>query len=179
MKKILSFDVSSSTIGYSVIEYDLNSINLVEYGNVKPPKSDKGSLSYRALSAVKSITTIVERVKPDEVAIEDYAKRFSAGRSTARTIIVLSFFNELMCLTVLDKLNIEAYRYPVITIRSSISHHLSIKTISKEDMFKVICDNFKNFLPKKNKVGGIKEESFDEADAIAVGFCHAIKMSKK
>ena len=94
MKKILSYEVSSSTIGYSVIEYDLNSINLVEYGNVKPPKSDKGSLSYRALSAVKSITAIVERVKPDEVAIEDYAKRFSAGRSTARTIIVLSFFNE-------------------------------------------------------------------------------------
>lgn len=174
MKKVLSFDISSTTIGYSVIEYSENNIDLISHGNIKPPKSDKGSLSFRALSASRDIRKLLKEINPDEVAVEAYAQRFSAGRSTARTIIVLSFFNELISMIVLDELGFETYKYPVITIRTTISKFIGVKTISKENMFDVITKHFSNFTLKKNKTGKTKEESFDESDAIAVGFCHSI-----
>ena len=38
---------------------------------------------------------------------------------------------------------------------------------------------FPNFKPRINKNGNIGTESFDQADAIAVAFCHAIVNQKK
>jgi len=55
MKKVLGLDISSSVIGYSIIEFDDNNINLVKYGHIKPPGADKGSLSLRGLQASKDV----------------------------------------------------------------------------------------------------------------------------
>ena len=174
MKKILGLDISSSVIGYGIIEYDDKNINLVKYGHIKPPAAEKGSLSFRALQASKEVRELLIKECPDEVAVEMYANRFAAGRTTARTIIVLSFFNELCQLVCLDCLGIESVKYTVVGIRSTISKFINKKSISKEDMFEVIRDTFKNF----NKKGGFGAESFDQADAIAVAFCHAIVSQK-
>ena len=43
----------------------------------------------------------------------------------------------------------------------------------------LIKDHFPNFKPRINKNGGIGKESFDQADAIAVAFCHAIQNKDK
>lgn len=178
MKKILSLDISSNTIGYALFEYDDASCNLIKYGNIKPPKSNKGNLSFRALAASKDLRVLLKSEKPDEVAVEAYASRFNKGRSTIRTIIVLSFFNEQLQLTTLDELNITCDSYPVMTIRSTISNHLNKHIVSKEEMFDAMCVNFKSFTPRKNRSGNIADESMDETDAIAVGFCHYLIKQK-
>ncbi len=179
MKKVLGLDVSSSVIGYSIIEYDKSDIRLIRYGHIKPPNAKKGSLSFRGLFASKKIKELLTKENPDSVAVEMYASRFSAGRSSARTIIVLSFFNELMSMTCLDTLGIETDKYTVANIRSVISKYLKNKSISKDEIFEVIKDHFPNFKPRINKNGGVGKESFDQADAIAVAFCHAIQNKDK
>ena len=179
MKKVIGLDISSSVIGYGIIEFDESTISLVKYGHIKPPSSDKGSLAYRGLEASKDVRDLLKKESPDAVAVEMYANRFSAGRSSARTIIVLSFFNELMSLTCLDSIGIETDRYTVANIRSTISKYLKNKSISKDQIFEVIKLTFPNFKPRINKNGNIGTESFDQADAIAVAFCHAIVNQKK
>lgn len=179
MKKVLGLDISSNVIGYGIIEYDKDNINLIKYGHIKPPDSKSGSLSFRGLAASKKVKELLIKESPDSVAVEMYASRFSAGRSSARTIIVLSFFNELMSLTCLDSIGIETDKYTVSNIRSVISKYLKNKSISKDEIFEVIKDQFPSFTPRVNKNGGIGKESFDQADAIAVAFCHAIQNKDK
>lgn len=174
MPKVMGLDISSNTIGYAIVDYDSSKITLIKYGHIKPPPSAKGSLSFRGLKSMEKIKKLYQDENPDEVAVELYASRFSAGRSTARTIIVLSFFNELMSMVCLDTLKYEPEKYTVANIRSTISKFLKIKSVSKEQIFDLIKNTFSNFIPAKNKLGNISKESYDQADAVAVAFCHAI-----
>jgi Holliday junction resolvasome RuvABC endonuclease subunit len=84
-----------------------------------------------------------------------------------------------MSLTSLDSVGIETDKYTVANIRSTISKYLKNKSISKEQIFDVIKATFPGFKPRINKNGNIGTESFDQADAIAVAFCHAIVSQKK
>ena len=168
MKKILGFDISSTTIGYSLIEFDKENIKIIEYGHLKPPSSEAGTLAFRALKASKMLKDLFLRLNPDYVAFEDYANSFSKGRSSARTIIVLSVFNEMSAMTCLDTLGIEPIKYPAITIRSALSKIKGEKITSKEEAFKFVCDNYPDFKLRYKKTKKIKDECFDEADAIAV-----------
>jgi Holliday junction resolvasome RuvABC endonuclease subunit len=179
MKKVLGLDISSSCIGWAIIEYDNSKIELLKYGDIKPPDAKKGSLSFRALKASKELAALLLAEKPDEIAVEAYANRFAGGRTTARTIIVLSFFNEMCQMVCLDTLGFESEKYPVANIRSVISKFLKKKSISKDEIFEVIKNYFSNFNPRISKSGAYGSETFDQADAIAVAFCHAIKNQKK
>lgn len=179
MKKVLGLDISSSCIGWAIIEHDGSKIELYKYGHIKPPSSEKGSLSFRALAASKDLIKLLLSEAPDEVAVEAYANRFAGGRTTARTIIVLSFFNEMCQMICLDTLGFESEKYPVANIRSIISKFLKKKSISKDEIFEVVKDYFPNFKPRISKTGSYGVETFDQADAIAVAFCHAIKNQKK
>jgi Holliday junction resolvasome RuvABC endonuclease subunit len=178
MKKILGFDISSSTIGYGLIGFDDVETKIIEYGHLKPPGSEKGSLAFRALSASKMLKELLLKINPDYVAFEDYANRFSEGRSSARTIIVLSVFNETSSMTCLETLGFEPIKYPAVTIRSSLSKIKGDKITSKEDAFDFICKNYPDFKLKYKKTGKIKDECFDEADAIAVALTFLNKEKK-
>ena len=48
MSKILGLDISSTTVGWAIIDADKSGYNLVEHGHIKPPNSTKGSLTFRA-----------------------------------------------------------------------------------------------------------------------------------
>jgi Holliday junction resolvasome RuvABC endonuclease subunit len=175
MKKVLSLDISSSTIGWSLMEYDTKSFKLLEYGYLKPPKSTKGSLSFRLNGTVDMITDLISKTHPDEIAVEDYARRFSKGRSTAHTIIILSTFNEVVCLTAFRIMKKDVFRYPVATIRSQVSKLFGLKIVSKDDIFPEIKSRAKIFKTELNRNNNLKKESMDVADAIAVGIAHALK----
>jgi Holliday junction resolvasome RuvABC endonuclease subunit len=175
MQSVLGLDISSSTIGWSLIEFDDKVVKLSDYGYIKPPNSKKGSLSYRLDEARKEIEGLILKKNPDFVAVEDYAKKFTKGRSSAHTIIVLSVFNEMCCLSAYRLIGKDVYRYPVATVRSTLGKHFGIKIVSKDDIFPVIVSKCKKFVPKINRVGNIKKESGDEADSIAVALTFILK----
>lgn len=176
MKTVLGLDISSSTIGYALLQYDdLLNINLIEYGFIKPPKSTKGSLAFRANEAVKKCNALMSKMLPTSVAIEAYANKFSAGRSTANTIITLSVMNEAVSIGCINTMGIDPIKYPVVTIRSVLSKHLSMQIVSKDDVYPAICNSFKSFLAPTNRRGLPAKEAGDIADAIAVALTHIIK----
>ena len=175
--KILSLDISSSTIGWSLLIVDnQNNLSLSDYGFIKPTK--KGSLAERAIDASIKYKDILKQTNPDKVIVEDYATKFSSGRSTARTIIVLAVFNEFIKITTIETVKILPISYPVRTIRSVVQKAYGDSISDKEEVMSFCKKYFSNFIPKQNRNKNTKKESYDECDAIVVGVCHFIKEIK-
>lgn len=165
----MGVDISSSTIGYSVCE----SGKLTVQGHYKPLKSKvKGknkSLAERLSQTYLDMKKIFKKNKPDVVVIEDYAKRFSVGRSSARTIIVLSCFNEVVAMACLDSIKKMPIRYTVSSIRKTLG--IKGKT-EKEDVLEKILNIYPEFKVSLNRNDNTKKEVFDEADSLAVIIHH-------
>ena len=175
MIKVLGLDISSSTIGWALLDMQKGSVSLDEYGYIKPPKSAKGSLTFRVSETFDQISDFIKEKDPEIVVIEAYANKFPSGRSTARTIIVLSVFNEVVSMAALRHLGEDPVRYPVVTVRSSLSKLSGEKISSKEECFDYICRYFPSFEKRENKRGNLSKECFDEADAIAVALTYYVK----
>jgi Holliday junction resolvasome RuvABC endonuclease subunit len=175
MNKVIGLDISSATVGWSLFEYNDKEYTLMEYGHIKPPPSKSGSLAFRASSYMDEISKLFLEKKPDSVAIEAYASKFSPGRSSARTIIVLAVFNELTSVSSIKSIGVEPSSYAVATIRSMLSKESGTKITSKDESFDFVKNNFKKFKVRFKRTGRIKDESGDEADAIAVALTHILK----
>jgi len=168
--KILGLDISSAVIGWSLMEVSDKGISLLEYGNIKPPskKKSKDNFSLRLDFAFEEIKKLTLGAKPDIVVIEDYAKKFSAGRSSANTILVLASFNEVCGLSTYKILNKKPVRIPVRTLRKLVKEEYKEDIKDKDDVLAFCKKYFKNFITTNNRVGNVKTEHYDEADAIIV-----------
>lgn len=174
MKRILGFDVSSTTIGYCVLEItDGNDIQFILCNYVKPLK--KGSIIERVAHTRDVIQSIIDQVKPDYIAIEDIVQ-FMAGASTAKTIITLTTFNRMIGLLSHDYLKKPPALYSVMSIR----HGLKTDKIfpKKEEIPDLVAKHLKIKFPYLfNKKGKIKVESYDMADGVAVALYHAFVLT--
>ena len=179
--RILSLDISSSTIGWALFEYSRDGFALVEYGHMKPSKKiESKKLSERGAIFFPKMKEFLKKKAPDQIIVEDYVQSFTKGRSSARTIIVCSFYNELVSMIAKLELGISTTSYPVTTLRKIIGNEIGKQIQGKEDVFNAVIDNFASFILKKNLLNdNIRKESYDEADAIAVGWCHIILERKK
>lgn len=173
MFKTLSLDISSTTIGWALLGNSDDHITILEHGHLKPPKSEL-SLANRALRSQVLIKNLIKKYNPDKIAIEDYVTKFSKGKSTAKTIVVLSVFNEAMTMACIEEKKVDPDRLAVISIRSLLSKSFGQKISSKEECFEFI-KNISSFSVKYNKNQQIKKETFDEADAVAVGISSIIR----
>lgn len=173
MYKTLSLDISSTTIGWALIGNSDDKITIIEHGHLKPVKSDL-SLANRALRSQVLIKNLIKKYNPDKIAIEDYVTKFSRGKSTARTIVVLSVFNEAMSMACIEEKKVDPDKIAVISIRSLLSKSFDQKISSKEECFDFI-KTIPSFSVKYNKNQQVKKETFDEADAVAVGISSIIR----
>ncbi len=173
MFKTLSLDISSTTIGWALLGNSDDQITIIEHGHLKPPKSEL-SLANRALRSQVLIKNLIRKYDPDKIAIEDYVTKFSKGKSTAKTIVVLSVFNEAMTMACIEEKKVDPDRLAVISIRSLLSKSFDQKISSKEECFDFI-KQIASFSVKQNKKQSIKKETFDEADAVAVGIASIIR----
>lgn len=174
MIKTLGLDISSSVIGWSVISSNGKDVCLYEYGHILPPPSKKGSLAFRMNSAFDDISNLLRRVNPDVVSIESYVNKFSHKKSSARTIIVLSSFNEVISMACIRELGFEAEKYTVGSIRSIISKEYSLDVKSKDDVINFVNSKFDNFIIRKNKNNNISKTVYDESDSIAVALASVL-----
>lgn len=176
--RVLSFDVSSTTIGWSLLLVDKvkNNISHLNSGFIKPIK--KGSVVFRLNHTKNQIKKIVTDATPDVIAIEDIIK-FMKNRSRAETIITLGVYNRLTALTCFEITNKEPEFYNVNSIRHGIK--LTKKAPKKEEVLDLVEKRLSFSLNKSfDKKGKIKKEMEDVADAIAVGlFCGLKILGKK
>lgn len=176
MRRVLGFDVSSTTIGYCVLEIDdNNSIGFVLCNYVKPLK--KGTIIERVVHTRDVIRSVIDQVKPDYIAIEDIIQ-FMAGASTAKTVITLTTFNRMIGLLAYDALQKQPTLHSVMTIR----HGLKVGKVlpKKEEIPDLVAKHLNIKFPYLyNKKGKIKVESYDMADGVAVALYHAFVLTQR
>jgi crossover junction endodeoxyribonuclease RuvC len=173
--KILGLDISSSVIGWSILEIIDNKISLIAYGFYEPKKT--GNIIEELSLTRKDIKNIIEMHKPDHIAIEQLIE-FMKGASGSKTIIKLASYNRMISLVAYDYLNSIPYIYNVLSIRHGIK--FGKKLPPKEDVPNVVAKHLKikfPFIYKKNK--SIDKRSYDQADAMAVALYHSFILTGK
>jgi Holliday junction resolvasome RuvABC endonuclease subunit len=173
VKTVLGFDCSSTTIGYCVLEIDGYQINFIKTDYVKPLK--KGNIIERIADTRNKIQDIINQVGPDYIGIEEIIQ-FMKGKSTAKTIIMLTTFNRMICLLAYDYLMKAPELFNVMTIRHGLKTNKILP--KKEDIPELVSKHlgikFPYQLNKKNK---IRPENFDMADGMAVALYYAFVLT--
>jgi len=100
------------------------------------------------------------------------------GKSSANTIITQAVFNRAVCLASAKYLNSLPILYNVLSIRHGLKQN---KVFPKKDEMPKLIEAHLNiqFPYIYNKKQKIKEESYDMADACAVGLFHCYKLTRK
>src|ERR1035437_2829985 len=175
-KRLLGFDVSSTTLAYAVLEINEDkSIQFISSNYIKPNKD--GSIIERLADTRNQIKKVIEDIKPDYIAIEDIVQ-FMAGASSAKTIIMLTSFNRMVGLLAYDFLNGSPELFSVMTIR----HGLKLNKIfpKKQEMPELVAKHLGITFPYEySKKGKAIVENEDKADAIAVALYYAFVLTER
>jgi len=174
--RILGLDISSQTIGFSVLETTDDIPKVVVCSFFKPPKN--GTYIERLAQTRSKIIEILNEYRPDTIAIEQITQ-FMQGRSTAKTIIALARFNCCIGLACYDFNNQSPEFYSVMAIRHGIK--LNKKLPDKLEIPELVASRLKIKFPyvfMKKKTDKIAVESFDAADSLAVAYHHYMKLNK-
>lgn len=188
--RVLGLDISSTTIGIGLLNYDVltKETNLLSAEFYSPPKL--GSTYERLKRTENDIQNILDRLQPDIVAIEDIL--FFAKKSTMRTLILLGIFNRQVGFTVSKWLvsdssqsdygQEEPILFPVATIRATLRKIFNQKEIEKENIPHLLQQIFPNFpiskISKGKKIGKLTKETYDMADGVSVALTYIEKHCK-
>lgn len=168
--RVLGFDISSSTIGISLLERQVDTIKLLYIDYFKPPKD--GDIFYKLNITKNFIKEQIEKLKPDEIAIEDFLL-FMPNKSSANTITLLAIYNRvigLLCYEILGK-------SPILYRPSDIRRAIAIVgLIPSKEQVPTFLELFLDiqFPWKYNKKGKPIIENHDAADGAAVALCHLL-----
>ena len=151
---ILGIDPGLATLGYGVIEKDARGIcRAVDCGVVVTPKEE--GLPVRLAMLEEGVNKILEKYKPDEVAVEElfFSKNITTGIAVAHARGVAL----LACVKSCGKL----YEYTPMQIKQALTGY---GKADKKQMQAVVTSLLKlKAVPKPD----------DAADALAVALCHA------
>lgn len=174
-KKILGFDVSSSVIGYCLLEVEDGKVIFKLCDYYKPIKN--GNIFERLFKTKKDIFALIAKLKPDYIAIEDIIQ-FMKNQSGAKTIISLALFNRIVGLASFEYLGRSPELFSVMSIRHGIKKTKALP--KKEEIPELVADHLGIKFPYEYKKNGysIKNESYDMADSVAVALFYAIKLKK-
>lgn len=174
-KKILGFDISSSVIGYCLLEVDGYTITFKSCDYYKPQKS--GDIFSRLFKTKEDISKIIKKLNPDYIAIEDIIQ-FMKNQSGAKTIISLALFNRTVGLAAFEFLGKSPELFSVMSIRHGIKQSKALP--KKEEIPELVASHLGIKFPYEYKKNGfsIKSESYDMADSVAVALYYAFCMTK-
>lgn len=176
IKRVLGFDISSTTIGWCHLEVDdlKKTIEYKKMGYIKPSK--KGTLMERIVSTRDEVLELIIKINPNEIGVEDLIKFMP--KSTATTVVVLTTFNRMICLLAYDFLQKQPELFNVMSIRHALK--LSPDLPKKEDMPDLVAKHLGITFPYEyDKKGKVKEVSRDMADGVAVALYHAFVLTGK
>ncbi len=161
---ILGIDISTSKIGYSVIDC---STNLIECQLIKLKSSD--SLETRADLFFSIITEVEKKYEIKHVFVEQPFIAFSGGKTTAATMAKLQRFNG-MCCYVLRLL----FGFPATLIQANKARGLVGLKIKRGEKTKLKVIEWveakypKDFIVEYTRHGNPKPGTDDKADAIVI-----------
>ena len=139
-------------VGYSVVEFDGNNINLLNSGSIQTQKGTRESS--RLLEIFNDMTALIEKYKPDICAIE---KLFFFRNQT--TVMPVAHARGVI-LTVLEKYKIPIYEYTPMEVKQTLTGYGRASKKEVEQMVKLSLGTEK--LPKLD----------DTVDSIAIAICY-------
>ena len=163
---ILGLDVSTSKIGYCIIDYNKNLI-CCDVMKLKPLQ-----LEDRAVIFCDFIKTIKKQYKIKEVFIEQPFSMFGGGKTTAMTMSKLQRFNGMCCYILSQIYEVEAVLVNPNSARSVLGIKVPRKVPGKEKK-KAIIENIserfgEQFQYNLTRQGNPQPGTDDRADALVV-----------
>ncbi len=151
---IVGFDPGLATLGYGVIKKEQRGKpEMLDYGIVSTPKEE--NLAVRLCMIEQGVKQIIEKYKPDEIAIEElfFAKNVTTGINVAhaRGVVLLTCIKECG----------RIYEYTPLQIKQALTGYGRAEKKQIQAMVKTFL-NLKA-VPKPD----------DAADALAVALTHA------
>lgn len=151
---ILGLDPGLATLGYGVIKKEpRKKAEMLDYGVISTPKDE--NLAVRLCMIEKGLKQIIEKFKPDEIAVEElfFAKNVKTAIAVAhaRGIILLTANKECGRL----------FEYTPLQIKQALTGYGRAEKIQIQQMVKTLL-GLKS-IPKPD----------DAADALAVALTHA------
>lgn len=150
---ILGLDPGYATIGYGVIEKSDKKLTAVDYGIITTPPTE--TIAVRLAMIDESMTTIMQKFKPDCVSIEElfFNTNITTGIKVAhaRGVMILNAIKQCGSL----------YEYTPLQIKQALTGNGRATKQQMEYMVKMILHLA---MPPKPD---------DAADALAAAICHA------
>ncbi len=153
--KILGIDPGMAIVGYSVLEVNGDSFELVTSGSIQTQKGETDA--YRLYEIFQDISTIIDTYKPDIASIE---KLFYFRNQT--TIIPVAEARGVIIMA-LEKFKVPVFEYTPMEVKQVLTGFGRADKKEVEKMVKITlqCDE----LPKLD----------DTIDSIAIAICHTRK----
>lgn len=150
---ILGIDPGLATMGYGVINAERGNFSVVDYGIVSTPK--ESTLPQRLLQIEEGVTALIEKYRPDNVAIEElfFSKNITTG-------IAVSEARGVILLTCVKNMGDEVYEYTPNQIKQAMTGYGGADKKQMQLMVQMLLKLKK--MPKPD----------DAADALAVALCH-------
>ena len=151
--RIIGIDPGYAIVGYGVIDYIGNKFKIVEYGAITTESNQ--NMNERFKSIHDDLNTIIERTKPEYLAIEELF--FNSNQKTAinvaqaRGVLLLSALNH----------GISVHEYTPLQVKQAVVGYGRAEKKQVQLLVKSILGLEK--VPKPD----------DTADALAIAVCHA------
>lgn len=151
---VLGIDPGIATLGYGVLEKDRNgNCRAIDYGVVVTPKEE--TMPVRLAMLEKGVTQVIEKYKPDEIALEElfFTKNVTTGIAVAHARGVTL----LACVKACGRI----YEYTPMQIKQALTGY---GRADKKQMQQVVTSLLHlKTIPRPD----------DAADALAIALCHA------
>lgn len=151
---IVGFDPGLATLGYGVIKTDLRrKPEMLDYGIISTPKEQ--DLPTRLITLEKGVKEIIDKFKPDEIAIEElfFAKN-------VKTAIAVAHARGVILLTAMKHCG-KLFEYTPLQIKQALTGYGRADKNQIQQMVKTFLSL--KAVPKPD----------DAADALAVALCHS------
>ena len=178
---ILGLDVSTSSTGYCVLDYDGK---LIALGAI--PLSKEKTVYDKAAAVKKSLSSLEEEFDIRKIFVEENLQAFRPGFSSAKTILSLAKFNGISCLLAKQVFQIEPIDVNVNVARKTVDLKINRGKQSKntkEQVFEGVDKKTKFNWPKKILKSGPRKETevletsvYDMADAYVIALA-GLKMN--
>ena len=150
---ILGIDPGLATVGFGVIKSEKGRAVAIDYGVILTPKEAR--LPDRLKMIETSLVRLIERYKPDEIAMEELF--FNNNAKTAIYVAEARGVTLLTCSKYTEKL----FEYTPLQIKQALTGYGRAEKKQIQEMVKTLLDLKK--IPKPD----------DAADALAVALTHA------
>ena len=150
--RVLGIDPGTAIVGYSIIDYKNNKIQLIDYGCIYTNKED--SLSLRLEQVYLRVESLINLYKPDHMAIEElfFFKNQKTIISVAQSRGVIILKAQLS--------GLDIYNYTPLQVKTGITGYGRADKKQMQESVKMILKLIE--IPKPD----------DAADAIAIAINH-------